>query len=266
MDRRTLLLSMLAGSGALAQPLLHAREFDAAQENAKPDPTVYIPKAHLVEERKFLHDFMDEFAFVDVITVSPTLRITHIPSVLDRTAGAYGTIFGHVSAQNPQRDTFDGTHTAVVVFKGPQGYISPTWYANKEATPTWNFSVVHASGRPVAVTGADQTRALLGRLIAKFERSVGSSGYDLSKLPDAYVTRMMAGIAPFRMEIEALEGKFKLGQERIEGDRAGVLPVGQTQPQLNTELLRNPQEAVVRAAAFQELQHVTDPLHANPCH
>ena len=45
----------------------------------------------------------------------------------------------------------------------------------------------------------------------------------MSKLPEDYVSRMMAGIAPFRMEVEALEGKFKLGQERPDGDRRGVL-------------------------------------------
>jgi transcriptional regulator len=218
-----MLMNVVAGAGVLAQPLLLARESAPAQEPSKPDPSLYIPKAHLVEERRFLHDFMDEFAFVDVVTVTPTLRITHIPSVLDRTAGAYGTIFGHISAQNPQRAAFDGKQTAVIVFRGPQGYISPTWYAQTEATPTWNFSVVHASGRPTAITDKDQTRELLARLIAKFERAVGSSGYDLSKLPESYVSRMMAGIAPFRMAVETLEGKFKLGQERSEGDRRGVL-------------------------------------------
>ena len=223
MNRRTMLMRLVAGSGVLAQPSLRARESESAQDPSKPDPSLYIPKAHLVEDRRVLHDFMDEFAFVDVVTVSPTLRITHIPSVLDRTAGAYGTIFGHVSAQNPQRAAFDGTQTAIIVFRGPQGYISPTWYAQTEATPTWNFSVVHASGRPIAITDKTQTRDLLARLVAKFERAVGSSGYDLSNLPESYVARMMGGIAPFRMEVEALEGKFKLGQERADGDRRGVL-------------------------------------------
>ena len=223
MDRRTMLKSFAAGTGVLTQSLLLARESAPAQEPSKPDPSLYIPKAHLVEDRRFLHDFMEEFPFVDVVTASPTLRITHIPSVLDRTAGPYGTIFGHISAQNPQRAAFDGKQTAVIVFRGPQGYISPTWYAQTEATPTWNFSVVHASGRPTAITDRDQTRELLARLIAKFERAVGSSGYDLSKLPESYVSRMMGGITPFRMEVETLEGKFKLGQERTEGDRRGVL-------------------------------------------
>src|SRR5579872_5020372 len=73
--------------------------------------SLYIPKPQLVDDRRFLHDFMDEFAFVDLVTASPTLRITHIPVFLDRSAGAYGTIHGHISRQNPQSATFDGKQT-----------------------------------------------------------------------------------------------------------------------------------------------------------
>lgn len=214
--RREALLGLLAGSGAVTSDAWD-------QEPSAPDPSLYIPKAHLVDDRKFLHDFMDGFPFVTLVTATPTLRITHIPSVLDRGIGRYGTILGHISAQNLQKATFDGTHTAVIVFRGAHGYISPSWYANQEVVPTWNFSVVHASGRPQAITDPTQTRQLLARLIRKFESSVPASHYDFAKLPDAYVTGMMQGIAPFTMEIESLEGKFKLGQERSEGDRQGVL-------------------------------------------
>lgn len=216
MDRRALLMGLLAGSGMLAQ------ESTSAQEPSTPDPSLYIPKAHLVEERKFLHDFMDEYAFVELVTPSPTLRITHIPSVLDRTKGRFGTIVGHISARNPQRATFDGAHPAVIVFRGPHSYISPTWYAKTDVVPTWNFAVVHASGRPKAITGKTETHALLARLIKKFEGALGSS-YDFSKLPESYVSQLMEGIAPFEMEIDALEGKFKLGQERSAEDKQGVL-------------------------------------------
>ena len=214
LDRRTLLMAVVAGSRVSRLQ---------AQDPVPPDPSLYIPKAHLVDERKFLHDFMEEFPFVDLVTPLPTLRITHIPSLLDRTAGRYGTILGHISAQNPQRATFDGAHHTAIVFRGPHGYISPSWYAKQDVVPTWNFGVVHALGRPRAITDPAATRALLARLIKTFERTVGSSSYDFSKLPDSYVTGMMQGIAPFTMEVEALEGKFKLGQERSEGDRAGVL-------------------------------------------
>lgn len=220
MDRRRMLMGLLAGAGAVSTEL--GVDMLLAQDTAAPDPSLYIPEAHLVEDRAFLHDFMEGFPFVDLVTASPTLRITHIPALLDRERGRFGTIIGHIAARNPQREAFDGRHSSVVVFRGPHGYISPTWYATREAVPTWNFSVVHASGRPKAITDPAQTRALLARLIRTFEQSVGSN-FDFATLPESYVARMIQGIAPFEMEIERLEGKFKLGQDRSADDRAGIL-------------------------------------------
>ena len=210
-NRRTMLASLAACSSRLL-----------AQEPAKIDPTLYIPKAHRVDDLKLLHDFMDEYAFVELVTSSPTLRITHIPVLVDRAAGNYGKILGHVSRQNPQSQAFDGRQTGVIVFRGPHGYISPTWYAKKEAVPTWNFGVVHATGRPAAITDKEALHKLLGRLIEKFESTDGS-GYDFSKLPDSYVSLMLGGIDGFEMQIESLEGKFKLGQERSDTDKQGLL-------------------------------------------
>jgi transcriptional regulator len=165
---------------------------------------------------------MDEYSFIDLVTPSPTLRITHIPVILDRTAGDYGKIMGHVSRQNPQSQTFDGRHTGVIVFRGPHGYISPTWYTKPDSVPTWNFAVVHATGSPRAITEKAALHDLLAKLIDKFERYQGS-GYDFSKLPDSYVSSMLGGIVGFEMQIESLEGKFKLGQERSDADKQGVL-------------------------------------------
>ena len=190
-------------------------------EAQEPAPgSLYIPKPHLVEDRKFLHDVMDEFAFVDLVTASPTLRITHVPVWLDREAGRYGTLHGHISRQNPQTKAFDRSQTGVIVFHGPHSYISPTWYTKPEAVPTWNFAVVHASGKLTAVTDKKALHDLLAKLIAKFEQS---SSYSFAKLPESYKYGLMEGIVGFEMEIELLEGKFKLGQERSEADRERVL-------------------------------------------
>jgi transcriptional regulator len=184
--------------------------------------SLYIPQAHLVEDRKLLQDFMDDYAFAELITSAPELRITHLPVLLDRSAGRYGTIHGHISRQNVQSKAFDGAQEAVIVFRGPQGYISPAWYQNMPAVPTWNFAVVHATGKLRPVTELQALHAFLGRLIAKFESYQGTS-YDFSKLPESYVNGMLTGIIGFQMEIELLEGKFKLGQERSAGDREGIL-------------------------------------------
>jgi transcriptional regulator len=218
-DRRALLMGLLSTASIAAGDDIFAQE-----PAGPPDHSLYIPKAHVVDDLTFLHDFMEEFGFVTLVTATPTLRITHIPSVLDRTQGRFGTIRGHISAQNPQKAAFDGTHQAVVVFRGPQGYISPTWYTTQTSVvPTWNFGVVHASGRPRPITDKAKAHDLLATLIAHNEKRVGSTKYDFAAQPQEYVDRMMEGIAPFDMEIQALEGKFKLGQERSDGDRAGIL-------------------------------------------
>ena len=219
-DRRTL-LGLLGGAALIG----NAGGADAQLGDA-PDPSVYIPKAHLVQDRAFLHAFMDEYGFVDLVTTTPTLRITHIPSVLDRSKGRYGTIVGHISAQNDQRAAISGAHRAVIIFRGPHGYVSPGWLttpAGQRGVPTWNLCVVHASGRLSAIDDPEQRYALLLGLIAKYERSIGGTPYDFAALPKDDVFNRMKGIQPFELEIEALEGKFKLFQERPEPDKQAML-------------------------------------------
>jgi transcriptional regulator len=214
MKRRDLLTGLaLASVGARAQD----------HTGAPVAESLYIPKPQLVEDRRFLHDFMEEFAFVELVTVSPTLRITHIPVWLDRDAGPYGTIHGHISRQNPQKETFDSKQTGVIVFRGPHGYISPTWYATTgNVVPTWNFAVVHATGKLRPVDGKKELNDLLAKLITKFESYEGT-GYDFAKVDDKYKYGLEGGIIGFEMEVELLEGKFKLGQDRSPADKKSLL-------------------------------------------
>ena len=193
---------------------------NAAEEREQ--ASLYIPRPHLVEDRKLLHDFMDEFSFVELVTCSPQIRITHIPVMLDKGAGRHGTLYGHISRQNPQGGIFDGQHPAVIVFRGPHSYISPAWYGKTESVPTWNFAVVHANGKPKAITEKKSLHDLLAALIRKFENSE-SSTYDFTQLPDSYKYGLMAGIIGFEMEIERLEGKFKLGQQGSEAEKEATL-------------------------------------------
>ena len=174
---------------------LASLEVGAAAEQGGPE-SLYIPRTQLVEDRKLLHDFMDEFSFVEMVTCSPDIRITHIPVILDRSIGRYGALCGHISRQNPQGGIFDGQHSAVVVFRGPHSYISPAWYAKTEGVPTWNFAVVHASGKLKAVTEKKPLHDLLAKLIAKFENDE-KSNYDFRKLSESYKDGLIAGVIGF---------------------------------------------------------------------
>ena len=88
MNRRDL-LSSFALSAILGE----------AQSAPSAPPSLYIPNAHRVEDRELLYGFMEEFAFIDLIT-APPVHVTHIPVIFDRAAGSYGTIRGHIARQN----------------------------------------------------------------------------------------------------------------------------------------------------------------------
>jgi transcriptional regulator len=213
--------SVLAGLAAAGLDL-------EAQKDSSAPASLYIPKPQRVEDRKLLDDLMDEFSFADLVTAEPAIRITHIPVLLDRNAGTYGTIYGHLARQNPQTEAIVAGARAVIVFHGPHSYISPTWYAKTEAVPTWNFAAVHAGGKLKAVAGEAALRDFLGKLVRKYEGP--GSPYDLAELPQSFLSGLIAGILGFKLEIELLEGKFKLGQERIEGDKEGILKHLRTTP------------------------------------
>ncbi|MDE3196473.1 MAG: FMN-binding negative transcriptional regulator [Acidobacteriota bacterium] len=185
--------------------------------------TLYVPHAQRVTSTLFLQDFMEEFPFADLVTAAPSPRITHLPVFLDRDAGDFGTIHGHISRQNGQQSAFDGEQEAVIVFRGPNRYISPAWYRTSPAVPTWNYAAVHATGRLSPVTDPTALHAMVARLTATFEAREGGTGYEISALPPDYVAGMLSGIVGFEMRIERLEGRFKFGQERPEADRQGIL-------------------------------------------
>ncbi|MFN8058522.1 MAG: FMN-binding negative transcriptional regulator [Vicinamibacterales bacterium] len=222
LSRRTLLTGLLGGLAGTSSML------DAAtQPSELHDPSVYIPQAHLVQDRAFLHAFMREFSFVDLITTVPTLRITHIPSVLAPSQGRLGTIFGHISGMNDQVQAIRGGSRAVAVFRGPHGYVSPGWLvtdASRKGVPTWNFAVVHAMGRLVPIDDPERKYELLATLIDQYEHGIGGTDYDFRSLPKADVLARAKGIQPFELAIDQLEGKFKLFQERPEPDKVAALP------------------------------------------
>ncbi len=196
----------------------------AAMEFAEAAESAYIPERHKAASTAEMHDLIDEFGFASLITAAPSLRVTHIPVLLDRREGPLGRLVGHIARNNPQHAAFDGKHEALVVFQGPHRYISPNWYAQPaSAVPTWNFAAVHAAGRPSVITDDARVAGLLERLVQHFEAYESGGKWSFSQLPQSYLKGMRQGIVAFEMPIETLEGKFKLGQERSAADRAGML-------------------------------------------
>jgi len=186
--------------------------------------TIYIPDSQRETDRAVILDFIEEFSFAMLVTAQGGLHITNVPTLFDRSPEGWGKIWWHIAKANAQNQVFDGSTECTVVFHGPHGYISPNWYAGKTSVPTWNFAVVHATGKPRRLDDDAAFAKSLERLVARNEGAyVGGGDWDISKLPDTFLQGMRQHIVSYEMVVDQVEAKFKLGQDRSPGDRAGIL-------------------------------------------
>jgi transcriptional regulator len=184
--------------------------------------TIYIPERHSEKDRAFLLDFIEEFSFAMVVTGQPSVQITNVPTILERAPEGWGKIWWHLAKANAQNEAMKGPVT--IVFHGPHQFISPNWYQAKNAVPTWNFAVVHVTGSPRRIDDDAAVAAGLRRLVMRNEGKYGGGGdWSYDQIPESQLKAMRGGIVAYEMAIEKVEGKFKLGQERSEQDREGVL-------------------------------------------
>lgn len=121
------------------------------------------------------------------------------------------TIVGHVGKPDDAILGL-GDHELLVVVQGPHGYISPRWYGDVPAVPTWNFVSAHLSGIPELLTPEENLR-VLDRLVERFE---GEDGRGLYRAPNdpAFVDRLAAGTVGFRLTPSRVVAKRKLSQNR----------------------------------------------------
>lgn len=168
---------------------------------------------------------------------------SHYPILLDREADEL-TVISHVGRPDERIHEL-GMHPVLLIVHGPQGYVSPGWYDDSPAVPTWNFVVVHLWGTP-ELLDAEENLRMLGELVDRFEgprdrprRMLGSPG------DAAYARRIHSGTVGYRLRVARFEGKRKLGQDKPPEVARAVIARLETDP-----LYANP----ALAAAMKEIR------------
>ena len=155
------------------------------------------------------------------------LAANNLPFVLDADpAGGPGILRAHVARANPLWREARGDVDSLVVFQGPQAYISPSMYPTKAATgkvvPTWNYIMVQARGRLRAVDDAGWLRAFVTRLTERHE-AARPVPWAVGDAPADYIEAMLRAIVGIEIELTSLVGKWKVTQNRGVADRDGVV-------------------------------------------
>ena len=123
------------------------------------------------------------------------------------------TIVGHVGRPDDQIHGM-GERELLVVLQGPHGYISPGWYGDVQAVPTWNYTAVHLSGVP-EILSDDENLAVLDRLVERFEGRMPEPRLMWERPNDeAFVTRLAGGTVGFRLTPTKVVAKRKLSQNK----------------------------------------------------
>jgi transcriptional regulator len=189
---------------------------------------MYLPEQFRVDDVAELHALMRARPFATLVSAGATgLMATHLPTVL-KDDGPYGSIECHVARANPHwREFAAGAGAdALMIFQGPQGYVTPNWYASKaehgKVVPTWNYAVVHAYGRAEAMDDIAWLRRHVGELTAQQEAGEAKP-WAVTDAPESFIAGMARAIIGIRLPIARLEGKWKMSQNREIEDREGVV-------------------------------------------
>ncbi|HEY7330761.1 MAG TPA: FMN-binding negative transcriptional regulator [Gemmataceae bacterium] len=206
---------------------------------------MYIPAAFAEHDLTRLHDFIEQNSFGVLVSQIDGLPFaTHLPFLLERTAGPHGTLVGHVSRANPHWRQAGG-QTTLAIFSGPHAYISPTWYEADQVVPTWNYTAVHVYGRVQVIEQKNSLLEIVQRMVQVYEKAMPRPwSFDPSS---TFAERMLAQIVGLRIEIENIEGKWKLNQNHPVERRRKVIQVLQQRTDENAQAIAVLMQAMMAA-------------------
>jgi transcriptional regulator len=149
------------------------------------------------------------------------LVASHYPVILDESADGI-VLLSHVGRPDEQLHEL-GRHPLLVIIQGPHGYISPGWYDEKPAVPTWNFVVAHLHGTPELVSDEENLK-VLDRLVDYFEDRMPQPRRMNGTIENAeYAARIVKGTVGFRMRVERFTAKNKMSQNRTDEIRERII-------------------------------------------
>ena len=185
--------------------------------------TTYLPSHFEERDLPTLQALIDAHPLATWATTHDgELVVHHVPFRLDRTRGAYGTLVGHVARANP---VWRSPQPSLLVFGGPQAYVSPGWYPSKQVhgkvVPTWNYAVVHARGTPVVLEDAASVLRIVSALTDTHE-AAQAHPWQVGDAPPDFIEQLLRAIVGIEIPVDQLVGKWKVSQNRSTEDRAGV--------------------------------------------
>jgi len=180
---------------------------------------LYTPAHFSVEDRAIALALMREHPLAAIVSGGEEPFVSHVPLVIVQDGDAL-QLHGHVARANPHWRQWKDGGRLLAIFQGPDAYISPFHYEAREAVPTWNYAVVHAQGTLSVLDTPDAKELVLKRLIDRHDPPYRARWDEFDA---GFRERMKTAIVAFTINIDRIDAKFKLSQNRSAADRASVI-------------------------------------------
>ncbi|QMU71299.1 FMN-binding negative transcriptional regulator [Streptacidiphilus sp. P02-A3a] len=184
---------------------------------------MYVPELYEPADLAAMHAVIRDHPFgLLVLPTDGRQAGVHLPFVLDldADAGPRGRLRAHLSGANPLAGALEAGAEAMVVFTGPQSYICPDDYASEPHFPTWNYVAVHAYGTPRVLSEQEAFQQLTDLIADQEGRLAPKPPWTLDRAPEGLTDQYRRMITAFELEIDRIEGIFKLGQNKQPEDIA----------------------------------------------
>ncbi|WP_374967374.1 FMN-binding negative transcriptional regulator [Lysinibacillus sp. RS5] len=195
---------------------------------------MFIPKYLKVTDMDEVKEFIQGNSFGTIVTTKQGKPIaTHIPLEFRKKGNEY-YITGHMAYGNPQWRTFETCVNALVMYQGPDAYISSSWYGH-ENVPTWNYQAVHVYGKP-SILEQEELKQDLIILLEKYEKH-RENPILWDKFSPQLLERELKGIVGFKIKVQEVQAAYKLSQNRNEEDYRNIIDQLQKEEDVNSHQL-----------------------------
>jgi transcriptional regulator len=186
---------------------------------------MYRPSAFREDRPDILYEAIRTHPLGTLVTYGTSGLMADVVPFTLRHEARSAVLRAHLAKANEQVVHLREGSPALVIFQGPQAYVSPSWYATKRehgrVVPTWNYVIVQARGRPVMIEGQDWLREQIDELTTIHERG-RAEPWSLDDAPADFIAGQMKGIIGLEIPIDRVEGKWKVSQNQPVPNRMGV--------------------------------------------
>ncbi|UTH75688.1 FMN-binding negative transcriptional regulator [Chromobacterium sp. IIBBL 290-4] len=186
---------------------------------------MYCPNAFKETRRKVLHQLIRDYPLAQLITIGIDGPMANPVPFSLHPGEASGVLRAHLPRQHPQLETLLKGGQTLLIFQGPQCYVSPSWYPSKaehgRVVPTWNYATVQVRGVARVIDDAAWVRDQIDYLTHQLEHQ-RDDAWQVEDAPADFTAGLLKALVGVEIPIQAIEGKWKVSQNRSPADRQGV--------------------------------------------